>query len=97
MIKESYYYYYYYYYITHIHANAATTAVVTRQSQTTDFVPGFPYATLAQEDRATATSNTHKKSGEDRTCSSRDKPADRQTDRHYHHDTSGSKYWHARR
>jgi len=47
MIKESYYYYYYYYYITHIHANAATTAVVTRQSQTTDFVPGFPYATLA--------------------------------------------------
>ena len=61
MIKESYYYYYYYYYITHIHANAATTAVVTRQSQATDFVPGFPYATLAQEDRATATSNTHKK------------------------------------
>jgi len=36
-----------------------------------------------QEDRG----NMHKKFGEDRTCSSRDMRADRQTDRHSHHNT----------
>jgi len=44
-------------------------------------------------DRATAIGNTHKKTGEDRTCSSEDMIVDgqthtqRQTDRHAHHNT----------
>jgi len=42
-----------------------------------------------REDRATAIDNMHTKFGEDRTCSSRDMLADRQThtDRHGHHNT----------
>ena len=47
--------------------------------------------TLPEEDRATAIGNMHKKFREDRTCSSEDMIADRethiQTDRQTHHNT----------
>jgi len=47
--------------------------------------------TPPEEDRATAVGNTHKSFGEDRTCSSEEMIADRQThrqtDRHAHHNT----------
>ena len=48
---------------------------------------------LLDEDRVTAVSKMHQKIAEDRTCSSRDMIADRQTDRqtdthrHAHHNT----------
>jgi len=49
---------------------------------------------LPEQDRATAIGNMHKKFGEDRTCSSEDTIADRQThtDTHTHRRTRSSQY-----
>ena len=53
----------------------------------------WPIVNMSEEDRATNTGNMHKKCGKDRECGSGDILADRQTDRHTHHNTSQPVAW----